>query len=55
MLTDTVLTDAEGSPVGGGIPLTQAGSGGPHTEFFCYLDALWCNLRHFEPKYKSSK
>ena len=31
------------------------GSGGHHPIFFCYLDALWCNLRHFEPKYKSSK
>ena len=38
-----------------GVPLLQGGSGGPHPEFFCYLDALWCNLRHFEPKYKSSK
>ena len=47
-----------GEDAGGGVPLTQGGSGmlgGPHPEFFCYLDALWCNLRHFEPKYKSSK
>ena len=37
---------------GGDVPLTQGGLGGPHPEI--YLDALWCNLRHFEPKYKSS-
>ena len=23
--------------------------------FFVSLDTLWCNLRHFEPNYKSSK
>ena len=33
----------------------KGGSGGPQPEMLCYLDALWCNLRHFEPKYKSSK
>ena len=44
-----------GEDAGGGVPLTQGGSGGPHPENVCYLDALWRNLRHFEPKYKSSK
>ena len=44
-----------GEGAGGGVPLTQGGSGGPYPDFFCYFDALWCNLRHFEPKYKSSK
>ena len=53
-----VLTAAEGSRGGRGggvVPLPQGGSGGTQPEFLCYLDALWCNLRHFEPKYKSSK
>ena len=44
-----------GEGVGGGVPLVQGGSGGPQPDILCYLDALWCNLRHFEPKYKSSK
>ena len=44
-----------GEDAGGGVALTQGGSGGPDPDFLGYLDALWCNRRHFEPKYKSSK
>ena len=42
-----------GEGAGGGrvSPSCKGGLG----EILCYLDALWCNLRHFEPKYKSSK
>ena len=40
---------------GRGCPPHVRGVWGPDPEFVCYLDALWCNLRHFEPKYKSSK
>ena len=44
-----------GEGAGGGVSSLVRGVWGPHPEMFGYLDALWCNLRHFEPKYKSSK
>ena len=30
-------------------PSRKGGLGGLIHNYFCYLDALWCNLRHFEP------
>ena len=43
-----MLTAVVGEGAGGGVPLPQGGSGGPDPDF-CYLNALWCNLRHFSP------